>query len=153
MGNAVGRVAESVAAGVLLYSVLWILQNRSGGTDLVNGVVALVGALGVRKASATWVRAGVLLLLGIAVRIVAFWTPVPQGVDTDPFFARSILRALASALCGAAAVCGLLAGAMSVSMSGRWWGLPLVAVALVVGYREISNVSRRVSRVWSPAVF
>jgi len=153
MGKAAGRVAESVAAGVLLQCVLWILQNRSGGTDLVNGVVAVVGAFGVRMASATWLTAAGLFTLGIAVRLFAYWAPAPQGVSTDPFYARSILRDLGSALIGVAVVCGLLAGAMSLSVSGAWWGLPLIAVAFVAAARQVATVSRGVSHIWSPAAF
>ena len=148
-----GRVAESVVGGVLLYGVLWILQNRSVGTDLVHGAVAVVGALGASLASATWLAAVALLALGIAVRLVANWRPIPRGVGGDSFYAHSILRGLGGLLFGAAVVCGLLAGAMSVSMSGAWWGLPLIAVALLAAARQVASVSRLVSRIWSPAAF
>lgn len=153
MGKATGRVAESVAAGLLLYGAIWILQNQSVGMDLVNRVVAVVGALGLSWATPTWLAVGVLVATGIAVRLIAYWTRIPGGVGGDPLCAYSTLNTLGGLLFGAATVCGLLAGAMSVSMSGAWWGLPLLGVALVAGVRQFAKLSRGVSRIWSPAVF
>lgn len=153
MDKAAGRVAEYVAGGLLLYGAIWIMQNGSAGMDIVNRAVTVVADVGVGWATATWTTTAALLAAGIAARLVAHWTPIPRGVGGDPICAYSVIYGLGSLLLSTAALCGLVAGAISVSLSGAWWGLSLLAVALLGVIRKSAKVVRRARRIWSPAVF
>ncbi len=140
------QVALQVASGLILYAIVWMIENSElGQRRLASTVEALASA------GRGWV--GPLLLTSVAIVLVAIcsfaaarWAPLPKSVGIDRDDAMFALGGFGRLLLGCASLCGAAATGLYLMDGNATWGLALLgAAALAAGgfvWRSIRRVRR-----------
>jgi hypothetical protein len=141
MMKLMARLADQALAAIVCAAALWLVRNPLGASDYVRRITSWFGAVD-RAWSVGTVGAGIVLAaIGVTVGIF-------RGNSGDPGFHWEYdfgLPSIVTILIGSAAVCWLVAWALTMCSAGNTWGLlPL----LLSGWISL-RFAHRIRAAWA----
>jgi hypothetical protein len=135
------RLTEQALAAIVCAAALWLVRNPLGAGDYVRRIASWFGAVD-RAWSVGTVGAGIVLAaIGVTVGLFRASSDEPGSYWEYDFGLPSIV----TILIGAAAVCWLVASALTMCSAGNTWGLlPL----LLSGWISV-RFAHRIRAAWA----
>lgn len=141
------RVVENVVVATVASAVTWAMSNpddSAGAADaLVDGAVSRVATYGSPLLGWLWAATIGLLVAGVVLQILAMAPPHPSASWQWVLFMPS----WSTNLMGIGLGLGLTSTAVGFADGGSWWTLPLLAVVAYWGYRWVSGIRYRWTRM------
>jgi hypothetical protein len=143
------RLAESVLVAVVASIVTWALSNpeASAGTAdaVVDGAVQWVAAMGDPLRGWLWFGAVGLFMIGALLQVLSMTPSNPDASWQWGFSVPSLATTLMGL--GLGLGLGLVGVAVGLAVAGSWWTLPLLTVVTYWGFRWVSDLRYRWTRM------
>lgn len=140
------QILLQVASGLILYGIVWMLENSELGQQLLVATVETLTTAGRLWVAPLVVTSLVIVVLAICSWGTAKWAPLPKGVGIDRDDATFALGGFGRLLLGCASVSLAAAIGLHLMDGNVTWGLTLLAAAALAAatgvWRSVDRVRR-----------
>ena len=141
------QVALQVASGLILYAIVWMLENSELGDRRLAATVEALASAGRGWVGPLLITSVALVLVSICSFVAAKWAPLPKSVGIDRDDAGFALGAFSRLLLGCAGVSVAAATGLYLMDGNVTWGLTLLGAAALAAGAFVWRSIRRVRRL------